>query len=458
MSDSLLELFSGERQVAPSTTGIRQDHKSRYEWVAKREREKRVIDAACGVGYGSQILADHGAEVYSFDVSAAAIDFARQHYGNNPFIEYVEGNAYSVDLPEADVVCAFEILEHLASPDVVLRRWTQVASKLYVSVPNEEEFAYSGKIRFHMRHYTKDQLSSLLRENGWEPVEWWGQKDKDSDLEEGVSGRTIVAACERIAVTPVKPDVDPEDELVEHLLVPNKKPKSVAIIAMGTSSRSWPARAAQHGGRWGVADETWVINNLGGVLAHDRVFHMDDLAIQEARAEAKESSAIAGMLRWMPHHPHVYTSRVYRDRYPFAREYPLEWVLNRTNVSPYFSGTLSYAVAFAIALGSIERIHMYGADFHYENAAKREQGRACVEFWLGVAEARGITVDVPADTTLFDSRWGGRDQLYGYDTEWVRVEYADRFRVSRVARRPEDVPTAEEMAARYSHNPKIDGR
>jgi SAM-dependent methyltransferase len=46
-------------------------------------------------------------------------------------------------------------------------------------------------------------------------------------------------------------------------------------------------------------DEVWTINALGDVLACDRVFHMDDVRIQEIRAAAEPDSNIAAMLAWM---------------------------------------------------------------------------------------------------------------------------------------------------------------
>lgn len=462
-----LELLNGERQVAPTVEGIRRDHRARYEWVASRFNGSRpvIVDAACGVGYGSAILAQAGADVLAFDRSEAAVGYARAHYNHDPRITYFRGDAYTVDdLGPANAVCAFEILEHLAKPGIALRRWAKMAKRLYVSVPNEDGFAFGGKILHHVRHYTRTEFADLLSANGWQVTEWWSQDGTDSVPErvvgrlastKPVESRTLLAVCDRVEVLDPEPEPDPDAELDRHL-IRGKRPKSVAIVAMGDSSGAWTSAASRAGGRWSVCDEVWVINNLGGVLAHDRVFHMDDLAIQESRVEAQESSALAGMLQWMPHHPLVYSSRAYA-RYPGVREYPLEWVLNRVKVDHYFTGTVSYAVAFAIALG-VESIHVYGADFHYENPVKREQGRACVEFWLGVAEAKGITVHVPANTTLFDSRWGGRDVLYGYDTEWVRVEHSGRYRVSRIPRKPEEVPTASEIAARYSHNPSLDGR
>lgn len=454
----MIELLNGERQVAPSLDGIRADHKARYEWVASRiQPGDLLVDAGCGVGYGSRILADAGAQVRGYDRSEQAIGYGREHYAKeDPSVTLEVGSLYDVRFPHnAKAVVAFEVLEHLADPGLALRRFGEMSDTLYASVPNEDVFPYNGRILHHVRHYTKDEFSELLRENGWEVTEWFGQADKTSPVEPDVQGRTLVAVCKRVAVPLKSTLIDDDAELAKHL-INGKVPKSVAILGMGPSVHSYLTEATRVGGRWSIADEVWVVNALGGVLAHDRVFHMDDFAIQQSRVEAKESTLVAGMMRWMKHHPHVYTSRAY-DEFPLAKEYPLEWVLNRVKVGPYFKGTPPYAVAFAIALG-VERITVIGMDFHYGNGdiQKREKGRASLEFWLGVAEARGITVEVPGTSTLYDMNEGGRGSLYGYDTEWVTVEWSDRYRVSRHPRKLEDIPNAKEMARRYSHDPKKD--
>jgi len=452
----MLELLSGERQVAPSVDGIRADHRARYEWVASRVEEgDLVVDAGCGVGYGSKILADAGAQVRAFDRSDQAIGFGKKHF-EDPKITFEVGELYQQRFPHhAKAVVAFEVIEHLADPALALRRFAEMSDTLYVSVPNEDVFPFKG-YKFHVRHYTKKELTDLLAEAGWSVVEWWGQEGPESEVEREVEGRTLVTVCERTSTPLVKPVLSDEEELQKHL-INGRVPKSVAILGMGPSYRTYVDHICRTGGRWALTDETWVVNGLGGVLSHDRVFHMDDFKIQESRVENSKSSMVNGMMKWMAHHPHVYTSRTYPD-YPLSREYPLEWVLNRIGVSPYFKGTPPYAVAFAIALG-VEEIHLYGLDYHYGgggNIEKRERGRACLEWWCGVAEARGIKISVPTSSSLMDQDQGGRHTLYGYDTEWITTEYTDKWRVARVPRRPEDIPDAKEMERRYSHNPKID--
>jgi len=61
----------GERQVAPQLNGIRRDHVERYLWAARQLGAScRVVDFACGIGYGAKILAEAGHQVVGFDRDA----------------------------------------------------------------------------------------------------------------------------------------------------------------------------------------------------------------------------------------------------------------------------------------------------------------------------------------------------------------------------------------------------
>lgn len=449
------ELLSRERQVAPTLDGIRRDHVARYEWaVTQLDPESVVLDAACGVGYGSRVMADAGLTVRGVDRSKESIEYANEHYNHVPSVKFGVGNLYDLQhgADAFDAVVCFEALEHLAKPEIALRGFRELASRLIVSVPNEEVFPYRGQYLYHARHYRHQELDALLIANGWQVSEWWGQAGKESTPERGTDGRTLIAVADRVDVADLPEPVDP---MTAHLLN-GKVPETVAIVAMGESSRTFMASAANKGGK--LVDEVWAINAMGGVIQHDRLFHMDDMRIQQARAD-KSDGSIAGMMKWLPDNSApVYTSKVYPE-YPCAVEYPIEWVLNRTKHC-YFNNTVPYALAFAIALG-VKHVHLYGCDYSYaRDAHHREKGRACLEYWLGIAGTHGIAVTVPNDTSLLDANEKlGRDTLYGYDAEWLTVEMTESgFNVARVDRRQEDIPTADQMTIRYSHNEATEKR
>ena len=238
--------------------------------------------------------------------------------------------------------------------------------------------------------------------------------------------------------------------LAEHL-IDGKVPESVAIVAMGPTISSYVIASMNAGGR-GMVDEVWAVNLAAGVIQHDRMFHMDDLHVQRARAEARPDTSVGRSMAWIPTHDKpIYTSRQYDD-FPASVEFPLEWVVNKTGAD-YYNGSVPYALTLAIAIG-VKRVHLYGCDYTYEDdLLKCERGRACLEWWMGYCALAGVTIVLPPDTTLLDSATNVKGKhLYGYDTEIVYFEEVDgRLKLHREDRDPEQVPTADEMEVRYNN-------
>jgi len=231
-------------------------------------------------------------------------------------------------------------------------------------------------------------------------------------------------------------------------------PAHVAIVGLGPSCSTFFEVTRRLGGVSAYCDEVWGINAIGDVLRCDRIFHMDDLLVQEARAEAKPDSNIAAMVRWLKNHPGpVYTSRL-RAGYPGLVEFPLEDVLNGNGQgnggAPYFNSTAAYAIAYAVHIG-VKRISLFGLDYTMPNAHHAEQGRACCEFWLGIAAARGIEITIPDNSSMMDACATDADRLYGYDCTDVILHSREDggVRIEMVDRAP---PTAAEVETRYDHS------
>ena len=200
------------------------------------------------------------------------------------------------------------------------------------------------------------------------------------------------------------------------------------------------------GGRY--ADEVWAINALGDIFHCDRIFHMDDVRVQEVRAAARPESNIAAMLRWLKRHPGpIVTSRAHPD-YPGLVEFPLRDVVARFG-QVYFNSTAAYAVAYACYIG-VKRLSIYGFDFTYPNAHHAEKGRACVEFWLGIAVSLGIDIKVPHASSLMDA-CTPQERLYGYDTVDVAFTRNATGTLQVDFTNKVELPTADEIEARYDH-------
>lgn len=431
-----------ERQVAPTLDGIRRDHVARYEWAAKAlPAGSRVVDFACGVGYGCRILMDAGHTAFGFDNDEEALSYGRDHYcdsAGRPELRLANGNTPG-ELGEFDAAVCFETIEHIEDPVPLLKALRVSAPTLIASVPNEAVVPYRPAegitTAYHFRHYTKNEFKALLQSCGWCPVEWHGQEGAESDVEPNVNGRTLIAVCQR-------DELPAEDEA--------PKGKHIAILGLGGSLDQYMEITKRLGGRSKFCDEVWAINALGDVFACDLVFHMDDVRIQEIRAAANPAGNIASMLPWMKKSPvPVVTSRAHPD-YPALVEFPLEDVLNNLG-HDYFNSTAAYAVAFAIHIGAA-KISLFGIDYTLPNQHHAEKGRACVEYWLGKAQERGIKISLPKTTTLMDACHTRAERLYGYDTLDVRFDIQDDGGLKVVSTPRETLPTAEQIEQAYDHS------
>jgi hypothetical protein len=435
-----------ERQVAPNRDGIRRDHVARYEWAVRElgNEPRTVLDLCCGVGYGTQLLAQAGHEVVGIDVEHEALAYAREHYAHaRATYKMLRAEQIGTLGRRFDAVVAFECIEHIADPLPMLRELRGMADRLIASVPNENVFPWN-KTKFHFRHYTPEQFEELLADAGWHVDEWMMQAGAHSDVEEGVDGRTVIAVCsakrEPRAVMP-------------HTLgrkAPDAVPESVSILGLGPSVAQYLEFAKRFGNRHKLSDEIWGINALGDVLRCDRVFHMDDVRVQQIRAKEAPESNIAAMLEWMRTYDGVIYTSIPHPDYPATVAYPLEDVINSCSGFVYFNSTAAYAVALAIHLG-VKKINLFGVDFTYPNAHDAEKGRACVEWWLGFAAARGVKIATARTSSLLDAYTSQDERVYGYDCVHVRInEAGGKTSVAFVER--EQFPTAAEIEARYDHS------
>src|SRR5579862_8711643 len=86
-------------------------HQAVYEWIAERVRGLRVVDMACGEGYGSDVLARTAASVVGVDANPEAHEHASLRYvrANLRFARaLVESFA-----EQTDVIVFLQTIEHL---------------------------------------------------------------------------------------------------------------------------------------------------------------------------------------------------------------------------------------------------------------------------------------------------------------------------------------------------------
>ena len=174
--------FTGERFTPEVKGAIWYEHWHRYSVMLPAARGLRVLDAACGEGYGSWLLAGSAAEVVGIDVDGAAIDHAVARYAERPNLRYLQGSCAALPLAtgSVDLIVSFETIEHLAGQEAMLAEFRRVlapAGALAISSPNKaiysEETGFENK--FHVRELTRDELAAMLDVH-FPQQAWYGQR------------------------------------------------------------------------------------------------------------------------------------------------------------------------------------------------------------------------------------------------------------------------------------------
>ncbi|SDJ05690.1 Lipopolysaccharide biosynthesis protein [Paraburkholderia steynii] len=175
--------WDGERFIPGMSTEIELEHVHRYVLAAKLATGRRVLDIACGEGYGSYALSGAASSVVGVDISEDAVRHARAEYCNRAVnLRFEVGSAASIPLEDAsvDVVVSFETIEHHDQHEEMMREIKRVlvpGGVLIISSPNKYEYSdvtgYANP--FHVKELYLDEFETLLRQQ-FRNVELYGQR------------------------------------------------------------------------------------------------------------------------------------------------------------------------------------------------------------------------------------------------------------------------------------------
>ncbi len=172
--------LTGERTLpdVPEENYWYRRHLAVYEWIAARTAGERVVDMACGEGYGADVLARAAAGVVGVDANPEAHEHAR--------LRYVRPNLrFERDLVErfsepCDAVVFLQTIEHLRDPGAILEHFKSMLAPggaAYVSTPNLLTLAPPGASKsdnpWHVREYRAAEFRALC-EAHFERVELLG--------------------------------------------------------------------------------------------------------------------------------------------------------------------------------------------------------------------------------------------------------------------------------------------
>ncbi len=181
MNDAPAMQFTGERFTPECPREIWYEHWHRYAFARELVAGLRVLDLACGEGYGADLLAGRAREVVGMDSSTEAIAHAARRY-RRANLSFAAASAARIPVEDAqfDAVVSFETIEHLAEQAEMLREFRRVLTPsgvLIISSPDKAIYsdAVGHQNEYHVRELYRDEFLALLKEQ-FAAVTLLGQK------------------------------------------------------------------------------------------------------------------------------------------------------------------------------------------------------------------------------------------------------------------------------------------
>lgn len=200
-------------------------HVGRYAPVLKLCRGKRVLDIACGEGYGSWLLSQAGAEaVLGLDISADAVSEAKRLFqAPNLTFDTCDAEQVADKLQGCafDTIVCIETIEHVRNPRSFLGQLRRLAEKdcvIMITCPNDHWYYSSGQSNpFHIRKYTFREYQELTMGELGQNVRWFAgtaaqgfvaaplKTDGEARSEYGQGAPSKYVAVEQMAVSVLCP-------------------------------------------------------------------------------------------------------------------------------------------------------------------------------------------------------------------------------------------------------------
>lgn len=141
-------------------------------FLSKLDEIKSILDVGCGNGELAAQMYKKCHNITGFDVSARAISSARARF---PWITFIQGRVEDLPLQKHELVVLSHILEHLDDPVNLLKKVKNVATYLYIEVPDFDSdllnilrldlgsnLLYSDND--HVSEFTREEICKMLKD------------------------------------------------------------------------------------------------------------------------------------------------------------------------------------------------------------------------------------------------------------------------------------------------------
>jgi 2-polyprenyl-3-methyl-5-hydroxy-6-metoxy-1,4-benzoquinol methylase len=160
--------LTGERTLpdVPEENYWYRRHLVVYEWIGARTIGKRVVDMACGEGYGSEVLSRGAASVVGGDANPEAHEHARLRYVRQNL--RFERDLVETFSEECDAVVFLQTIEHVQNPGEIVEHFKAMlvpGGVAYLSTPNLLTLAPPGAEKsenpWHVKEYRAQEFREL---------------------------------------------------------------------------------------------------------------------------------------------------------------------------------------------------------------------------------------------------------------------------------------------------------
>ena len=142
--------------------------------------KNEILDLGCGMGHYSNYMSQKGFKVTGVDFSSKMIDIARANFKGIDFIVNDICNLEFLQNKKFDGVVIAYVLQHLSKQEVVelfknLNKNLKPNAKILLFLREgegvvEEIEPINAKFKYVINEYSKEEIISILKENGWQNI------------------------------------------------------------------------------------------------------------------------------------------------------------------------------------------------------------------------------------------------------------------------------------------------